>query len=131
MLSTNNTPRTIDEYISKFPQAVQIKLEQIRNTISKAAPDAKEVISYQMPAFKLNSVLVYFAAFKDPISFFPTSNPIKVFAKELAEYETSKGTIKFPLVEKIPLDLIAKMTKFRLKEDIKDHNRKNKRQKNK
>ena len=126
MLSTNNTPRTIDEYISKFPQAVQIKLEQIRNTISKAAPDAKEVISYQMPAFKLNSVLVYFAAFKDHISFFPTSNPIKVFAKELAEYETSKGTIKFPLNKKIPLGLISKITKFRFKEDIDNRMRKKK-----
>ncbi|MEJ2615197.1 MAG: DUF1801 domain-containing protein [Ignavibacteriaceae bacterium] len=126
MKSTDNKPKTIDEYINKFPKEVKVKLEQIRKTIKKAAPDAKEVISYQMPAFKLNSVLVYFAAFKDHISFFPTSSPIKVFAEELSGYETSKGTIKFPLVKKIPLDLVAKITRFRLKEDTENHNRKNK-----
>ena len=125
MISANKKPDTIDEYIHNFPKSIRIKLEQIRKIIKKAAPEAKEVISYRMPAFKMKSVLVYFAAFKDHISFFPTSNPIKVFAEELAEYETSKGTIKFPLDKKIPFELIAKITKFRLKEDIKNHNRKN------
>jgi uncharacterized protein YdhG (YjbR/CyaY superfamily) len=72
-----------------------------------------------MPAYKLNSVLVYFAAFKDHISFFPTSKPIKVFSKELSKYETSKGTIKFPSDKNIPLGLISKITKYRLKEDLK------------
>ena len=126
MKSTVNKQNTIDEYIKDFPKEIQIKLEQIRTTIKKAAPDANEVISYQMPAFKLNSVLVYFAAFKDHISFFPTSNPIKFFAEELAEYETSKGTIKFPLNKKIPLGLISKITKFRFKEDIDNRMRKKK-----
>ena len=118
MLSTNNKARTIDEYISKFPKDVQIKLEQIRKTIKKAAPGAKEIISYQMPAFKQNHVLVYFAAFKNHIGFFPTSKPIKVFSKELSEYETSKGTIKFPLNKEIPFKLITRITKYRLKEDL-------------
>ena len=124
MKSVNKKPGTIDEYIRYFPEEVQVKLERIRKTIKKAAPGAKEVISYQMPAFKLNSVLVYFAAFKDHISFFPTSKPLKVFAEELKEYETSKGTIKFPLDKRIPTGLITKITKFRLKEDIENQFRK-------
>lgn len=94
MISTSNEPNSIDEYIKDFPKGVQIKLEQIRKVIKKAAPGAKEVISYQVPAFKMHDVLVYFAAFMNHISFFPISNPIKIFAKELSEYETSKGTIK-------------------------------------
>ncbi len=118
MISTKNKIENIDEYISNFPKKIQIKLEQIRKTIRKAAPDAKEVISYQMPAFKMNGVLVYFAAFKNHIGFFPTSSPIKKFSKELSSYETRKGTIKFPLDKKIPLNLITKITKFRLKEDL-------------
>ena len=117
MISTHNKPQTIDEYIVNCPEEVQYKLEQIRKTIKKAAPGAEEVISYQMPAFKQYSVLVYFAAFKNHIGFFPTSSPIKKFNKELSSYETSKGTIKFPLDKKIPLDLVTKITKYRLKED--------------
>ena len=119
MISANKKPATIDEYIHNFPESIQIKLEQIRKTIKKAAPEAKEVINYRMPAFKMNSVLVYFAAFKDHISFFPTSNPLKVFSKELSKYETSKGTIKFPFDKNIPLELISKITKYRLQEDLK------------
>ena len=120
MKSTVNKHNTIDEYIKDFPKDVQIKLEQIRKTIKKAAPGAKEVISYQIPAFKQNHVLVYFAAFKNHIGFFPTSKPIKVFSKELSEYETSKGTIKFPLNKEIPFKLITRITKYRLKEDLKN-----------
>ena len=125
MISANKKPDTIDEYINNFPKSIRIKLEQIRETIKKAAPEAKEVISYRMPAFKMKSVLVYFAAFKDHISFFPTSGPIKIFAEELSGYETSKGTIKFSFDKKIPLGLISKITKFRLKVDSKNHKRKN------
>jgi uncharacterized protein YdhG (YjbR/CyaY superfamily) len=126
MKPSDNKPKSIDEYINDFPEEIRIKLEQIRETIKKAAPGTKEVISYGMPAFKLNSVLVYFAAFKDHISFFPTSNAIEVFAKELAEYETSKGTIRFPLDKPIPFELIAKITRFRLKEDIENKKMKKK-----
>lgn len=124
MKSVNNKSINIDEYINNFPKEIQIKLEQIRKTIKKAAPEAKEVISYRMPAFKMNRVLVYFAAFKDHIGFFPTSNPIKVFAEELAEYKTSKGTIKFPLDKKIPLGLVSKITKYGLQEDLKKQSEK-------
>lgn len=113
--------RTIDEYIASFPKDVQKILHQIRITIHKAAPKATEVISYGVPAFKQNSVLVYFAAFKNHIGFYPTANPIKVFRKKLAAFETSKGAIKFPLDKKIPLKVITKITMFRVKEDLEKH----------
>lgn len=110
--------KNFDEYFSAVPVESAIKLQQIREVIQKAAPKALEVISYGMPAFKQNKVLVYFAAFKKHIGFFPTSNPITVFKKELEVYKTSKGAIQFPLDEKIPLALVSKITKFRVKEDI-------------
>ena len=83
MKSTQKTFNSIDEYISSVPEDLRHKLQQIRETIHKAAPNAEEVISYQIPAFKQHSVLVYFAAFKDHIGFFPTSKPIEIFKKEL------------------------------------------------
>jgi uncharacterized protein YdhG (YjbR/CyaY superfamily) len=113
-----NPPKDIDEYILRNPKEVQKLLRKIRATIRKAAPNAKEIISYQMPAFKQGGVLVYFAAFSDHISFFPTSSGVVKFQKELAEYETSKGTIKFPLDKPIPYGLIEKITKFRVSENI-------------
>jgi uncharacterized protein YdhG (YjbR/CyaY superfamily) len=112
--------KTIDKYINQFPDDIRSKLEAIRITIQKATPKAKEVISYGMPAFKLNKVLVYFAAYENHIGFYPTATPIKVFEKELENYETSKGAIKFRLDKKIPLSLIAKITKFRVNEDLKN-----------
>ena len=110
--------KNIDEYFSTISKVVRIKLRQIRETIHKAAPEEEEVISYNIPAFNQNNVLVYFAAFKDHIGFFPTSKPIVVFKKELEGYKTSKGTIQFPLNKKIPLGLISKITKFRLRKDL-------------
>ncbi len=110
--------KSVDEYIESFPDEIQIILQKIRKTIKKAAPKSKEVISYQMPAFKQNSVLVYFAAFKNHIGFFPTSKPIEIFKDKLTAYKTSKGTIQFPLNKKIPFDLITEITKFRLKDDL-------------
>lgn len=118
MKSSNNTFTGIEEYISEFPSDVQKILNQIRATIKKAAPKATEVISYGMPAFKQNKVLVYFAVGKNHIGFYPTPNPIKIFSKELEAYKTSKGAIQFPLDIKIPLTLILKITKFRVKEDL-------------
>ena len=118
MKSTQKTFNNIDEYISSVSEEARHILQQIRETIHKAAPKAEEVISYNIPAFKQNNVLVYFAAFKDHIGFFPTSKPIVVFKKELSKYKTSKGTIQFPLNKKIPLGLISKITKFRLREDL-------------
>ncbi len=118
MKSGRKTFKNIDEYLSTISKDVRIKLQQIRETIHKAAPKGEEVISYNIPAFKQNNVLVYFAAFKDHIGFFPTSKPIVVFKKELSKYKTSKGTIQFPLDEPIPYSLIKKITKFRVKEDL-------------
>ncbi len=113
---------TIDEYISSFPEEVQIKLEQIRSTILKAAPLAEEVISYGMPAFKYHGILMYFAAYKNHIGFYPTGSGIKNFKNEISEFKTSKGTVQFPLDKKVPLSLISKITKFRVKENLEKFN---------
>mgnify|MGYP006269424957 CR=1 FL=1 len=94
---------TIDEYIAAFPKQIQDILQKLRQTIKESAPQAQEAISYQIPTFKLNANLVHFAAFKDHIGFFPTSSGVAAFKKELSEYETSKGTIRFPLDKPIPL----------------------------
>ncbi len=118
MKSSNNRFTGIEEYISQYPEDIQKILQQIRAAIKKAAPKSVEVISYGMPAFKMNKVLVYFAVSKNHIGFYPTPNPINVFSKELEGYKTSKGAIQFPLDKKIPLTLIFKITKFRVKEDL-------------
>ena len=118
MKSSNIKFTGVEEYISKYPEDIQNILQQIRAAIKKAAPKSVEVISYGMPAFKQNKVLVYFAVGKNHIGFYPTPNPIKVFSKELEGYKTSKGAIQFPLDKKIPLTLISKITKFRVKEDL-------------
>ncbi len=111
------THLTVDSYIAQQPEAVQPVLQQLRNTIKKAAPYAEEVISYQMPAYKLNGMLVYFAAWKEHIGFYPASAGVSHFSDKLAKYNTSKGTIQFPLSEKLPLKLIADIVKFRVKEN--------------
>lgn len=112
------TYKTIDEYIAMFPGEVQEKLQKLRETIQKAAPGAKEKISYQMPAFDLKGTLVYFAAFKDHFGFFPTSSGVEVFKEELKEFQTSRGTIRFPLDQPLPLDLVEKIVKFRVAENL-------------
>ena len=86
--------------------------------IHEAAPEAQETISYGMPAFRLNGILVYFAAFKDHIGFFPTSSGVSAFAGELSSYDTAKGTIRLPLDKPIPVDLIQKIVKFRVQENL-------------
>jgi uncharacterized protein YdhG (YjbR/CyaY superfamily) len=110
--------KTINEYIQTFPVEIQIILGKLRQTIRKAAPEALEAISYQMPAFKLNGNMVYFAAFKKHIGFFPTPSGVEAFKKELASYVTSKGTIQFPLNKPIPYDLVEKIVLFRVKEQL-------------
>lgn len=84
---------SIDEYIGTFPPEIRTLLEELRQAIQRAAPDAEETISYQMPAFRQNGILVYFAAFKNHIGFFPTASGIEAFKEELAQYRTSKGTV--------------------------------------
>lgn len=108
---------TIDEYISAQTEDKQKVLKQFRTIISKAAPKAHEIISYGIPAFKQNSVLVYFAAAKDHYGFYPTQKPIELFKKELAAYKTSKGAIQFPVDKPLPIQLITDIVKFRVKDD--------------
>jgi uncharacterized protein YdhG (YjbR/CyaY superfamily) len=118
MKSKQATPKDIDEYIAGFPPEIQDKLQKIRTTIGKAAPKAEEKISYQIPAFAQCGNLVYFGAFKTHISFFPTSSATREFKEELSSYATSKGTVQFPLDKPIPLGLISRIVKFRLKENL-------------
>ena len=111
--------RTIDEYIATFPAETQKILQELRAVIHLAAPGAQEKISYQMPAFHLKGNLVYFAAWKDHIGFYPTSSGIRAFQQELSAYEFSKGAVKFPLDQPLPLDLITRIVKFRVAENLK------------
>jgi uncharacterized protein YdhG (YjbR/CyaY superfamily) len=125
---SNNMKRefkTIDEYVKTFPVDVQRILEKIRETIRKAVPEAEETISYQMPAFKLNGNLVYFAASKNHIGFYPTPSGIESFERELSQYKKGKGTLQFPLDRPIPYDLIQKIVIFRVKENLAKKKQKN------
>lgn len=108
---------TIDEYIALFPDDVRVILDQVRKTIRKAAPDAKEKISWQMPTFWQNENLVHFAAAKNHIGLYPGESGVRAFIDKLTGYKTSKGAIQFPLSEPIPYDLIAEITRFRVKEN--------------
>ena len=112
----NRLPKTIDEYIAGFPSDVQKILKQIRATIKKVAPAAEEAIKYQIPTFVMNENLVHFAAFKNHIGFYPTPSGIEAFKDELSRYQSAKGSVQFPIDEPIPLKLIEKMVKFRVKE---------------
>lgn len=107
---------TIDEYISSFPQNVQKILRVIKRSIRETAPEAEEAISYQIPTFKLNGNLVHFAAFKNHIGFYPGSKAINMFKKEIASYKSSKGAIQFPIDKAMPLTLIKKIVRYRVKE---------------
>lgn len=109
---------TIDEYIASFPKDIQKLLETMRTTIKAAAPDAEETISYQMPAFALNGILVYFAAAKNHIGFYPTSRGIEAFKDELSIYEGSKGAVRFPFNKPLPQELISKIVRFRVNENL-------------
>lgn len=110
-------PTNIDAYISQFPNNVQAVLEKVRETISNAAPDAKEVISYQMPAFKRHGILVYFAAWKQHIGLYPPISGDKVLEKAVGRYAGPKGNLQFPLDEPIPYKLIERIVKLRVKQD--------------
>ena len=110
--------KTVEEYLTLFPVHQQKELEKIRKAIKVAAPKAEETISYGMPGYKLNGVLVYFGGFQNHYSFFPAGNSvIQKFKDDLKGYKTSKGTIQFPLNEPIPIALIKKMVKERAKEN--------------
>lgn len=119
--SPKQTPaETIDEYISRFPKDVQKILQKIRLTIRKAAPQAKEAIKYQIPAFTLDGNLIFFAAHKKHVGIYPIPRGNKEFQKEIAAYRSGKGTVKFPLDKPIRLDLISHIAKFRVKESLEE-----------
>lgn len=118
MTANKTGPKDIDEYIAGFPKEIQEILEKIRTTIRKAAPDAEETISYQIPTFTLKGNLVHFAAFKKHIGFYPTSTGIEKFKNELSAYEGAKGSVRFPLDKPIPFDLISDIVTFRVKENL-------------
>ncbi len=109
---------TIDEYIATFPKEIQILLEQMRQTIHLAAPQAQEKISYQMPTFFLQGNLVHFAAFQNHIGFYPAPRGIAAFAQELAPYKGGKGSVQFPLDQPLPLELVSRIVKFRAAENL-------------
>lgn len=116
MIKSESIPKTIDAYIETFPKNVQTSLKKLRRTIKDAAPGVQETIKYGMPTFVLGKNLVFFAAYKQHIGFYPTPKPILAFKKELARYKTSKGAIQFPLDEPVPLALVEKMVRFRVKD---------------
>ena len=111
------TYATVDEYIALAEPKVKKALKDIRKTIKAAAPKAEEVISYQIPGYKYLGMLVFFAAWKDHISLYPAPWSAESLKKEMSAYEGSKGTIKFPIDEPMPLALIKKMVKYRVKEN--------------
>jgi uncharacterized protein YdhG (YjbR/CyaY superfamily) len=110
--------KDMDEYIATFPKEVQAILEKLRATIRRAAPNAEETISYQLPTFTLEGNLVHFGAFKKHIGFFPASSGIEKFKEEFYCYKGSRGSVQFPLDKPVPFGLISRIVKFRVKENL-------------
>lgn len=124
MANSRKTPKNFDDYLDRFPKDVQRRLKQMRLTIKKAAPQSKEAISYGIPAFTLNGMLVWFAAFKSHIGFYPRTSAIAAFKKELSAYKGAKGSVQFPLDKPLPLTLISRMVKFRVQENLSKNRKK-------
>ena len=120
-------PDNIDEYIAGFPEDIKKILEELRATIKKAAPEAEETIKYRMPTFTLKGNLVHFAAFKNHIGFYPAPTGIDSFKKELSAFKGAKGSVQFPLDKPLPLSLITRIVKFRVKENLEKTKQKQKR----
>ena len=121
-MATNNL---IDNFIAGYPRETQALLRQLRSTIRKAVPNAEEVISYGIPTFDLHGRhLVHFAAFKNHIGFYPTPSGIEEFKKELSEYKSAKGSVQFPIYKPLPLGLITKIVRFRVKEILEKEKKK-------
>ena len=116
-MAKTQKPKDIDSYISQFPAEVQTILEKVRATIRQAAPEAKETISYLMPAFKQHGILVYFAAWEKHIGMYPPLSGNKTLEKAIARYAGPKGNLQFPVDEPIPYDLIERIVKLRLRQD--------------
>jgi uncharacterized protein YdhG (YjbR/CyaY superfamily) len=114
--------KNVEEYLNQFPDYIREKLELVRATIKKAAPDAEEVISYGMPGYKLNKKpLVYFAGYNTHIGFYATPTGHSKFAGELSQYRQGKGSVQFPLNQPLPLELISRITRFRMEENTGMH----------
>ena len=109
--------KSVDEYIGYYPENIKAILEKLRKAIKQAAPKAEEVISYNMPAFKQNGMLIFYAVNKKHIGLYPTASGITVFKEELADYETSKGAIRFPIDKALPLTLIKNIVKYKVQEN--------------
>jgi uncharacterized protein YdhG (YjbR/CyaY superfamily) len=118
MATKRAAPRTIDEYISTSTPEVQAVLQQVRQVVRSAAPDAEEIISYQMPAFRLNGILLYFAAFKKHIGLYPPVRGDSRLEKAVSPYAGEKGNLRFPLDQPIPYDLIGRITRHRVKQNL-------------
>jgi len=129
MEATGTKFKTVEEYLSAFPLQTKNILNELRNAIKKAAPKAEELISYNMPAFKFHGMLVYYAAYKDHIGFYPAASGIENFKKEIAAFKNSKGAIQFPIDEPLPLQLVTKIVKFRIKDNLEKEERKVKKKK--
>jgi uncharacterized protein YdhG (YjbR/CyaY superfamily) len=128
MGTSRTAPKDIDEYIARFPDDVRETLEKIRMTIRKAASEAQETISYQIPTFILRGNLVHFAAFKKHIGFYPGPSGIEKFKGELSVYDGAKGSVQFPLGKPIPFSLISRIVRFRVNENLKKAEAKGKKQ---
>ena len=118
MANSRKSPKDFNDYLVRFPRDVQQRLKQMRLTIKKAAPQSKETISYGIPAFTLNGMLVWFAAFKNHLGFYPRTSAIAAFKEELSIYKGAKGSTQFPFDKPLPLPLISRMVKFRVKENL-------------
>ena len=118
MILGKGKPKTIDEYIEAAPGETQVKLRQLHECIRKAAPGAAEGLKWNMPAYSYEKIVVTFAVFKKHIGFYPMPSAIKTFAKDLSNYKTAEGSVQFPLDKKLPLSLISKIVKFRVKESL-------------
>jgi uncharacterized protein YdhG (YjbR/CyaY superfamily) len=118
--------RTVDEYIDLHPPAIKSGLDLLRKTIKAAAPEAEELISYQMPAYRLNGMLAFFSATKKHYGFYPTAGPIVAFREKLKSFETSKGTVKFPFDKPIPVKLVTEIIKWKVKDNMASGNLKTK-----
>ena len=128
---SDNKPGTTDEYIASLDAPAQTIINQLRQVIKKAAPEAEEFISYQMPALKYHGLLVWYAAAKNHYALYPMAEAIKVFKDKLTPYETSKGTIRFDYNKPLPVDLITEIIAFRVKQNLsKAHTVKTVRKKN-
>lgn len=118
MKAATSNIENVDDYIAGFPKETQLLLQKLRAAIKIGAPDAEEMISYQMPAYKFHGMLVYFGGYKNHIGFYPTGSGIDIFKEEIKDFKFSKGTIQFPLDKPLPLELVTKIVVFRVMQDL-------------